>query len=131
MQSRTLTLAILACLLLLAVPAAGQATPPGMQTQWRTSVPFEFYVGDTLLPAGDYTVLSDPANGLLVIRNEATGHIVLRFTKNIDLAEPVAKTEWTFVTTGGKHVLHQLWMAGDLHGHDVLHGQEVPEPPQK
>ena len=131
MQTRVLILGIIACLLLVAVPASAQATPPGMQTQWRTSVPFEFWVGEARLPAGDYTVLSDPATGLLVIRNDTTGHLVLRYTQNIQVKEPASKTEWTFLTVGDKHVLHQLWMMGDPHGHDVLHGQDVPELPKQ
>ncbi len=127
MRARILILGALVCLLLVVVPAMGQATTAAVQTQWRTTVPYEFWVGNTALPAGDYTILSDPFTGLLVFRNESTGRLLLRYTRNIDVKAPVEKSELKFMVSGGKQVLHQLWMQGDMHGHDVLHGQEVPE----
>ena len=122
MRSHILVLGTILCLLLAAVPAAGQA-----QTQWRTTVPFEFMIGDTLMPAGDYTILSDPATGLVIFRNDNGGHLLARYTRNIPVRQAVEKTELKFMMSGGKHVLHQLWMQGDMHGHDVLHGEAVPD----
>lgn len=127
MRSRILILGVLVCLLLLVVPAVGQATTAAVQTQWQTTVPFEFWVGTDPLPAGEYTILSDPSNGLIVLRNTSTGHILLRYTRNIEVKAPVEKSELKFMMNDGKHVLHQVWMQGDMHGHDILHGQEVRE----
>ncbi len=122
MRSQLLVLGTILCLLLAAVPAAGQA-----QTQWRTTVPFEFMIGDTLMPAGDYTILSDPATGLVIFRNANGGHLLARYTRNIPVPQAVEKTELKFMMNGDKHVLHQLWMQGDMHGHDILHGETVPD----
>jgi hypothetical protein len=30
----------------------------------------------------------------------------------------------------GRHVLHQVWIMGQSHGHDLLLGKGIPEPPQ-
>ncbi len=123
--------AAIVCLAIVSVPVLGQQATSLMQTQWKTSVPFEFWIGDTLMPAGEYTILSDPTKNLVIFRNESTGHILLRYARNIDVEKPTAKTELKFGMTGERHVLHQLWMQGDMHGHDILHGYEVPElPPQ-
>jgi hypothetical protein len=54
------------CLLILFVPRVVKAQPKGM----RFDVPFGFYVGDKVLPAGSYLVELDKAAGYIELHNK-------------------------------------------------------------
>ena len=89
-------------------------------------MPFEFVVAGQTLPAGDYTVISDPATSTMKLINQGTNQVVAIFTSE-DRRSNNAGSRLIFVKEGKRHVLHQFWKEGDGHGHDVVHGIDVVE----
>jgi hypothetical protein len=113
--------------------AAGLAFGQYWTQQAIVEVPFEFVAGNTLLPAGIYTV-STPAggnNGSLMFGNKNSAASVL--ATNIDVSAKSAGYNPTsslvfVVDTSGRRVLHQAWIMGQGHGHDLIHEKGIPEP---
>lgn len=100
--------------------------------QARVTVGFEFVVGNTVLPAGTYWIsTATEANNLLRFVNSETGASAM--ASNIDIYnKPHTVNEnsnLVFVMDqSGRHVLHQVWIGGDSHGHNLLHEKGLPEP---
>ncbi len=108
--------------------AFGQSWTP----QARVAVPFEFVIGETALPAGTY-VVSTPAGSttLIMFTNTESGKATV--ASNIDISvKPHAfnpTSSLVFVLDAqGRHVLHQVWVMGQGHGHDLGHEQGIAEP---
>lgn len=100
--------------------------------QARVEVPFEFVVGENALPAGTY-VVSTPAGGNSQIMFTNTENGKTAFASNIDISvKPHASdptSSLVFVQDAqGRHVLHQVWVTGQGHGHDLTHEKGIPEP---
>lgn len=104
--------------------------------QWRTQanvdVPYEFAVGDTVLPAGTYDVLTDNQQlpNTILILNEKTGASALANHNMILLTAPVQITDHAklvFTSDGQHHQLHQVILKGDNHKHDLIHRAEIAE----
>lgn len=99
--------------------------------QARVSVPFEFVVGNTVLPAGTYSV-STPFGGTdqIMINNAETGATAV--ATNIDVSGKDMYNEnsnLVFVLDpSGRRVLHQIWIKSQSHGHDLVHEKGLPEP---
>lgn len=112
---------------------AGFALGQKWMQQARVSVPFEFVVGTTVLPAGTYTV-STPAgesSNLLQFTNTESG--VAAFASNTDVSLKAHGYNQTsslvfVLDASGRHVLHQVWITGDSHGHDLMHKKGIPQP---
>ena len=115
-------------LLLGAVAVFGQ----GWETKAISKVPFDFVVGSTVLPAGDYairTVTDDPQ--CLLIQNTQTCAAAFARSRDILLSPPgstAPSPKLVFAHGGNRYVLHQLqW---DNHVHDLIHGTEIAELPR-
>jgi hypothetical protein len=102
--------------------------------QWtekaKVSVPFEFVVGNTFLPAGNYLVSTpDGNNRLLRFKNTDSGAEV--YATNIDVSAKSMYNENSnlvfLLDSSGRHVLHQIWINDQSHGHDLLHEKGLPE----
>jgi len=100
--------------------------------QARVEVPFEFVVGETALPAGTYVVSTRPGStSVIMFTNTENGKA--SFASNIDVS---AKTHHFNPTSNlvfvvdaqGRHVLHQVWVLGQEHGHDLMHEKGIAEP---
>ena len=82
------------------------------------NIPFDFMIGNTALPAGEYTVRQGPSPAVVFIQNKETydGAMVLSFAvqdrENLGLAKLV------FERTGNDHVLSQVW-SGNATGREV------------
>jgi hypothetical protein len=100
--------------------------------QARVEVPFDFVVGETALPAGTY-VVSTPARSTSVIMFTNPEKGKTAFASNIDIsAKPHAfnpTSSLVFVLDAqGRHVLHQVWVTGQGHGHGLTHEKGIAEP---
>lgn len=116
-----------ACLLI-----GGLAFGQNWTPQARVEVPFEFTVDETVLPAGTY-VVSTPAGGNSQIMFTNTQNGKAAFASNIDVSvKPHAfnpTSSLVFVLDAqGRHVLHQVWVTGQGHGHDLGHKKGIAEP---
>ena len=115
-----------ACLLI-----GGLAFGQNWTPQTRVEVPFEFVVGETVLSAGTY-VVSTPAGStsLIMFTNRENGKAA--FASNIDISlkphtfNPTSSLVFV-LDSQGRHVLHQVWIMGQGHGHDLGHKKGIAE----
>ncbi len=88
----------------------------------RVTVPFQFRVGKTLLPAGSYLIQSadDYFPNLLVIRNENGSPTIETLTKTLSakVGTPV-HSELVFEKVGKQEYLSQVWEGGSRIGDGV------------
>jgi hypothetical protein len=126
-MKKAILLAGILTLFLCVVPALGES----WETKAKTNVPFEFMAGDTVLPAGVYTVqtaITSPSR--LIITNKETGASAIVSSLDIILSSSRSMapiTKMVFAYDGSRHVLHQVVIKGDDHVHDLLHGAEIAE----
>jgi hypothetical protein len=109
---RTLTLLLLTVSLFTGA-ARAQASIPLV----RVNVPFEFLVGNRVLPAGDYSIFrADPS--ALVVRNSAGRVVATAMTTSTQaLTAPVAP-KLVFRFTGERNVLTQVWTSNSRYGYE-------------
>ena len=91
----------------------------------KAKVAFDFFVNGTRFPAGEYTFqCSDNPQKLTVIGPNIQKTFIIN-----DLPKIEASTESkvVFRRDGSKHILHQIWVQGEQHGHDVIHDATVAE----
>jgi hypothetical protein len=107
----TIALAVLAAAFL-------NAQAPGA----RINVPFEFYVGETLQPAGEYVISVDQALRTLNLRpanSEKTLAAPLNWTPIFRrLSEYGEKSHVAFVNRGRTYTLESVWMNG-MNGYEL------------
>lgn len=95
-----------------------------------TSVPFDFVVNGTILPAGTYIVMTYTTGQAVMIQNRDEPEYVKILNNNDIALAPYTNHEGTtlvFNMDNGRHVLHQIRLAGDNHTHDIIHGTDVAE----
>lgn len=122
-------LMVAALCLVLSSSALGQGWTP----QARVEVPFEFAAGGSVLPPGTY-VISTRVGGstnTIMLTNKETRKSVM--ATNIDVSAKTSSyspnTNLVFMKDeSGRTVLHQIWIFGHDHGHDLTHEKGVPEP---
>ena len=123
MRVRLLAFLAVVWLLLAVTPAAAQL----LESTWTADIPFDFIVGDSHMPAGQYVVKSNPHTMRLTVTNKETRQNAFLFTRNVEKLAPNEKTVLVFQRDGDRHVLHQIWGETETHGHDIAHGQDVIE----
>jgi hypothetical protein len=98
-------------LLALAALAGAISVPLSAQTLNLTAtVPFEFTVGDSTMPAGDYRLLSS-GRPIIQVFNEATNSAVLTATQSAYSGERsgAGSPRLVFNRYGDHYVLSQIW----------------------
>lgn len=113
MKKHLLTIA-LASLLLMAAAASAQ------NIHLRATVPFDFVVHGTSLPAGQYEIHSfGPNEKILAIRgvNSTVGILVL--SDQSETTSPAVSSKLVFHRSGAQYVLTQLWLLGEQTGYQV------------
>ncbi len=86
----------------------------------RVTVPFDFIVHDTTYPAGEYKILLNTGENSIRIGN-ADQWIAFSSVQSTGKGNLTGDTRLVFIRQDDKRYLHQVWLAGDLHGHDLLH----------
>lgn len=112
---------------------AGFAFGQKWTQQARVSVPFEFVVGETVLPAGTYTISTPSGVSASVIKFASMETGAAAFASNIDVSVKAHAYNQTsslvfVLDASNRHVLHQVWITGDSHGHDLMHKKGLPQP---
>jgi hypothetical protein len=93
-----------------------------MQAQYvphyvKVSVPFEFTVGNTVLPAGDYKLVCTPNE---VELRDADGRVVASTVHHaVRTADTPVPPKLVFVTEGGGHALRQVWPGSTNFGYEL------------
>ena len=94
------------------------------------NVPFDFVVNHTTLPAGEYVVSANNDGYRFIIQNKTEpkyGVFVVNNNRRMYRSEIQDQSRMVFALTNGHHVLHQIYLQGDDHTHDIVHGSDVIE----
>ena len=92
--------------LLLAVSAA-----QAQEVRVRANIPFDFVVGDRVMPAGEYTV--GPAGSLgQAITISSSDRTDLSLTTACASSGPSKSTKLVFHSLAGRYFLSQIWVEG-------------------
>lgn len=101
--------------LVAAAPAARAQSPVNIKVE----VPFDFHVGERLMPAGRYTIRRAAAdtNRTLVVAGEGEGERAAVATAPVAGRE-ARRTALVFHRYGGEHFLRAAWTAGETEGRE-------------
>lgn len=88
------------------------------------TVPFDFVVGKSTLPAGEYVFLRTGANTLLV-RSPQGRSFVTVVTGPVQASEVVSRPKLRFANIAGRHVLVQVWSENDLMGSELYRAHSL------
>jgi hypothetical protein len=108
MNSKTLTIAFAVALLAV---TAGYA-----QTKLIADIPFEFAVGQKVLPAGEYTVNPSAVPGTLLISGQNAGVFSVTIPSSTN-SGTVPGSKLVFNRYGNTYFLSQVWNAGIQRGY--------------
>jgi hypothetical protein len=99
----------IAVLLIGTMLAAGSALS---QTMMHVDIPFGFNVGDSRLPAGEYTVspLDARTGDVLVISSVDGRQQIFVQTSAAESANPAGENKLVFRCYGNQHYLSQIWI---------------------
>ena len=86
----------------------------------KANIPFDFVVGNQVLPAGEYLVTAQgSANEAILIRSTDSKSAVLTVTSSCASANPSKDTKLVFHTVGGRYFLSQVWTQGYSQGREL------------
>jgi hypothetical protein len=102
------------CLLILFVTRVSQARSIGRVF----TIPFEFYVGDKLLPAGTYVVELDQTAGYIEVHNKIEFASLGIYVSPVlrDCNYKTLNGRLVFDSYGTAHILKKVWMEGEIRG---------------
>lgn len=125
MKIRWLLIAALSLLLVFPIAAQNSWT-----TEATASVPFDFVVNGTMLPAGHYQIKEYLENSWLIQNIDNPNLETIVQSRNADSNPDQAmltETKLVFVLNNGQHRLQRIGIVGDNHIHDINHGADVVE----
>ncbi|HEX4487268.1 MAG TPA: hypothetical protein VH088_13430 [Terriglobales bacterium] len=123
MKRITTSLAITVLLLV------GAASAQYNDQKMTATIPFDFVVGKTALPAGQYVFLRTGQNQLLV-RNTDGRNLTTVLTGSVETAKAASGSKLRFETVNGSHVLVQVWKEQEIIGSELYHAREGVEEAQ-
>jgi len=87
------------------------------QVTMRGNIPFNFQVGETALPAGEYVIQQAGTSRMLTMRNldRETGAIMYVVPQSLQ-AESARNTRLVFHRYGGTYFLSQVWQGRGQNG---------------
>ena len=91
-----------------------------------TRVPFDFIVGDTRLPAGDYIVTEMPQDGMVSIASKDRERTAFVLTVRAVFDREASTPELVFERFGGQHFLSQI-IGERNEGREILLTPEIME----
>jgi hypothetical protein len=89
----------------------------------KTTIPFNFVVGNKELKAGDYVIESLLADNALRFRSE-DGDVQITFTVPIESNRTGNHERLLFRHDGSQYFLSQVWLSGDEDGHELIPGAQ-------
>lgn len=108
---KNLVIAVALVMIVAAVPAVAQ-------TSITVNVPFQFQVGDKLMPAGEYRVA--PAGEKVVVLQASTGKDYALALTNPKIAKGVKNPSLGFRKYGERYILCQAWLRTSDTGRSLL-----------
>ena len=89
----------------------------------KTTIPFDFIVGNTELKAGDYVIQSLP-NKALLFRSEDGKVRQIAFTVPIESPRTGSHERLLFRHEGNRYFLSQVWLSAGENGHELIPGSQ-------
>ncbi len=84
------------------------------------TIPFDYYAGGKVLPAGDYIVSDGIATGVVMLRSRTQGQAVMLPTHNVASARPQNNAKLIFHRYGNRYFLSEIWSeAGSVQGYQL------------
>jgi hypothetical protein len=113
----------------LSLPMLLSAAAETQTTQMKVAVPFEFIIGDTVLPAGYYDVHSiDPWGGRELSIHNVTSKAGTLFLSNLcQSAKTSDSNTLVFYRYGQKYFLAEVWTVNTNIGRQMLLNQRQTE----
>jgi hypothetical protein len=105
-------------LLSIVLLGAGLAHAQMVTKTTKFRVPFEFQVGDKILPAGDYTV-SETEPNVLSLRQAGAHTSITQVTRPVQATVP-AETKLVFERHEGHYQLVRIWRAQEQFGSELF-----------
>jgi hypothetical protein len=91
----------------------------------RANIPFEFRIGETRLPAGEYLIQQAPS--LLIVKEQGANHkAAMLFTTGAFRLDPLKTGELEFNRYGDTYFLAKVWLPGERQGRAA-----IKTPPEK
>ena len=118
MSKQVLKVAVVCCVLILAVVVPTLAQLPG--TRLHATIPFDFTVRGRLLPAGTYElrrVNDEPET--LMIQNVKTRRTAMFETDPVEAHKTPGHAKLVFHRYGDDYFLSQVWTSGDDTGREI------------
>jgi hypothetical protein len=86
----------------------------------KADVPFDFVVGNQVLPAGEYLVTAQGAAGqAILIRSTDNKSAAMTIAFSCASASPSKDTRLVFHAVGGRYFLSQIWAQGYSQGREL------------
>lgn len=87
----------------------------------RANVPFDFKVGQVVLPAGSYDVTYDVAqSGVLTVRSHDGRHYAVALTEGVSTGNPNKRATLVFDRQGSGYTLSGVFGPGEDTGREVV-----------
>ena len=107
---------------LLLVVSATQA----QQVRVKAEIPFDFVVGNQVLPAGEYAVVPEGNAQALWIRSDQAKESAMTLTIACTNSGPATSSRLVFHSLGGRYFLSEIWAQGYDQGRQLpKSGMEV------
>jgi|SRR5215470_2548410 len=85
----------------------------------EANVPFDFMVGDTLFPAGQYTVGPIAEQTTLVIKSVKDTRSKFMISQAAVANKPQETSKLVFHKYGDRYILSQIWVQGESRGREL------------
>ena len=92
----------------------------------RANIPFEFRIGETRLPAGEYLIQQAPS--VLIVKEQGANHkAAMLFTIGAFRLDPLKTGELEFNRYGETYFLAKIWLPGDRQGRAAIRSPQEKE----
>ena len=112
------TYTVIALLVLLGSMAVAANAQNSGRTQMKANIPFQFNVGETSLPAGEYTIAQvNPASDQVILRiraNDGSRSAMVQVSSM--MGKTADSSTLVFHRYGNKYFFAQAWIDGDSEG---------------
>ena len=102
-----------------AVPLAPPASAQTADKRIKTTIPFDFVFAGKTFPAGDYTIVTEEPN-VLLLRDSQHGAVAVALTRTVESTVPVSTATLRFYNSGDTHVLMQVWQQDSTVGSELF-----------
>ena len=104
----------------LAMPLLMTAAASAQTIHLRVTVPYKFIAAGATLPAGEYEIQSfGTEEKLLSIHNRNTSAGILIFSNPCESLNASSNTKLVFHRYGDRYFLSELWVMGQMSGHEI------------